>query len=85
MLAVHCVPDKHDGVFVHPILHVCFPHETFPAHDPEPLQQSVLVCAALDTVPEHDGLPLQSTSHFDVALHVTLPLHAWSLHVTLPL
>src|SRR5581483_4390691 len=76
VLAVHCVPPTHEGVFVQPISHVCLPHETFPPHEPAPLQQSVLVCAALETVPEHDGLPLHETSHFVVALHVTLPLHA---------
>ena len=68
-------------MFVQPISHVCFAHDTLPPHDPAPLQQSVLVCAMLDTVPEHDGLPLQITLHCVVALHVTLPLHAWSLHV----
>ena len=92
--AVHIVPPTHDGVFVQPISHASCPHETLPLHAPEPVQHSVLVCAALVTTPEHDGDPAHVTSHFVVALHVTLLLHAWSpheiaqswpLHVTLPL
>lgn len=70
------------GVFVQPISHDCCAQETLPAHAPAPVQQSVLVCAVLVTVPEHDGLPAHVTSHFVVALHVTLPLHAWSPHLT---
>ena len=76
VLAVHCVPDRHDGTFVQPILHDCCAHETFPPHAPAPVQQRVLVCAALETVPEHDGDPAHVTSHLVVAVHVTLPLHA---------
>ncbi len=81
--AVQLTPPPHEPEFVHDALQLVFPHDTSPAHAPAPVQQIALVVAALETLPVHDGEPEQISVHCVVALHVTLPLHAWSPHVTL--
>lgn len=83
MLALHCTPPPHVPTFVHDALQVEFAHETNPAHAPAPVQQIEVDVAVLETFPLHDGEPEHTSVHCAVALHVTLPLHAWSLHETL--